>query len=120
MCHDTAPPCIEVIDRFCKEGLIEQQSGGSFSDNMQTLQVYCQAYKETLEDHKTKLSELQSKIPEPDKWADKILNEGEGIREAILTHIKTADHKSLLPHSVCQLRSNLSQVVKKKSEPYSS
>ena len=72
---NTAPPCTEVIDRFCKEGITEQQLGRSYNYNIQTLKVYYQAYRETLDDHKTKLSELQSKVPGPDNWADWILTE---------------------------------------------
>ena len=94
----TAPPCTEVIDRFCKEGITEQQLGRSYNDNIQTLKVYYQAYKETPADNQTKLPELQAQIREPEKWADCITMEGEGIEEVTLTHIKMAEHKSILAH----------------------
>ena len=106
--------CAEVIGRFCREGLTEQQLGSSYSDNIQTLKVYYQAYQETLADNQTKLSELQAQMPEPEKWADPaewIMTEGEGIEDVILTHIQQADHRSILPHSVRTLAANLWQVV---------
>ena len=107
----TAPPCTEVIDRFCKEGITDQQLGRSYSDSIQTLKVYYQAYQETLADNKAKLPELQVQLPEPEKWADWITTEEEGIEDVILTYIERADHKSILPHSVRTLAANLWEVV---------
>ena len=55
---NTAPPCTEVVNLFCRDGITEQQRGRSYNDNIQSPKVHYQAYKETLADHKAKLTEL--------------------------------------------------------------